>query len=126
MATRCLATTKDGNPCAAKPWRGDYCRWHSPQLAAQRREWSRRGGASRSNKARARKGLAGEALTMPEVSGLLSRALRKVEAGTMEPGVATAMATLARALVATQEAGVVEERLAALEERLGVQRKGAA
>jgi len=126
MVARCTAQTKDGRPCSAQAWRNGLCRWHAPELAEERRAWRAKGGARRSNKARARKGLAGEALMMPEVSGLLSRAMRKVEAGTMEPGVATAMATLARALVATVEAGDVEERLAELEERLGIHRKGAA
>lgn len=120
MATGCQATNQAGKPCSAQPWRDNWCRWHHPSLVDERRAWSAKGGASKSNRARAWKGLAGEALTMPEVSGLLSRALKKVENGTMEPGVATAMATIARALVATQEAGLVQERIAALEERAGI------
>ncbi|MBA2278315.1 MAG: hypothetical protein H0W06_11185 [Chloroflexia bacterium] len=57
---------------------------------------------------------------MPEVSGLLSVALKKVAAGDMEPGVGNALATIARALVSVEQAGALEERVADLEARAGL------
>ncbi len=61
---------------------------------------------------------------MPEVSGLLSIALRNVATGKMEPGPANALANLARAIVATQQAGELEARLAELEARAGITDRG--
>jgi hypothetical protein len=43
-----------------------------------------------------------------------------VIAGVMEPGVATAAGSVARAMVAVKQAGELEERLTALEERAGL------
>lgn len=57
---------------------------------------------------------------MAEVSGLLSRALRRMETGELEPGVGTAIATLTRALIAVRDTSMLEDRLAVLEERAGV------
>lgn len=74
---------------------------------------------------RATRDLAGAALTLPEVSGLLSIALRNVATGKMEPEPANALANLARAIVATQQAGDVEARLAELEVRAGFGERGA-
>jgi hypothetical protein len=121
MANQCAATTQAGKPCAATPRPGrTLCAWHSPDFAEQRRTWSAKGGANKSNKARASRDLADAGLTMPEVGGLLSGALKKVADGTMEPGVGTALATLARAIVAVQEAGALEDRLSQLEVRAGL------
>ena len=50
------------------------------------------------------------------------RALAGLEAGDVEPRVAVAMASVARALVALQEAGDIERRLLALEEEARLER----
>ncbi len=122
---RCAATNQTGKPCAATPRPGrSHCPWHDPALAAKRQAWSARGGQGKSNRRRASRDLAGQALTLPEVSGLLSGALQRVADGTMEPGRATALAALARAIVAVQEAGALEERLSQLEERAGLSDSG--
>ncbi len=89
---------------------------------AERQAWSVRGGEGRSNRKRATRNLAGEALSIPEVTGLLSVAMKKVATGTMEPGVGNALANLARAIVATQQAGDLEARVAELEARLDADR----
>jgi hypothetical protein len=60
------------------------------------------------------------------VAGVLSVALKKVAVGQMEPGSANALANLARALVATQQAGDVEMRLAELEAVAGIPERGRA
>ena len=112
MVDRCSATTREGKPCAAAPRPGrTLCAWHDPAFAEQRRTWSARGGQGKSNRKRATRDLAGAALTLPEVSGLLSIALRNVATGKMEPGPANALANLARAIVATQHACDLEARL---------------
>jgi len=59
-------------------------------------------------------------LSMTQVGGLLSRTLTKLETGEMQPGVATAMASVAKALVSIRDAGDLEERLSELEQRSGI------
>lgn len=118
---RCQAVSKSGSPCNATPVPGDtLCAWHSPRWEERRREWSRKGGAGRSNKARARKQIGADVLTLGEVEGLLSLAIRGVLAGRLEPGIGNAVANLARAIALINEAGDVQARLDALEARAGV------
>ncbi len=120
---RCVAVTRNGSPCEAKPRPGsDYCPWHDEGLATRRSEWSRRGGIGRSNKQRAAKQLPEEILTPAVLQGLLGRTLRDVIAGRVEPGVANAAANLGRAIVAVRQATELEQRLTELEERAGIGR----
>ncbi len=116
MHGRCTGTNRDGSSCSgqARPGR-PWCSWHDPDLDGQRARWRQKGGQSRSNKARARKQLPAESLTLQEVQGLLSVALKGVLAGRIEPGIANASANLARAIAAVAQAGEIEERIAALE-----------
>ena len=103
----CRGRTKGGEPCGAKPRPGtDLCPWHAPDLAERRAEWSARGGRQSSNRARARKHLPADLLTMGEVQAYLGVALKGVLAGKVEPGVGTAVANIARAM--TQVAGASE------------------
>ena len=68
---RCQATAASGKTCSATPRPGrSYCLWHDPAAAEERRELARRGGAGRSNAARARKALPAEALTLREGQGM--------------------------------------------------------
>ena len=122
----CSGTNKDGSACSgqARPGRA-WCSWHDPQLDARRAEWRRRGGVSRSNRARATKALPADLMSMPELQGALCRALRRVESGELEPGRANAMAALARAITSVVEAGEVQDRLAALETVTGLGGKSA-
>ena len=123
MVDRCRAAAKGGKPCSARPLPGrDVCPWHAPELAERRREWSGRGGKGKSNAARAKRALGDEAMTLAEVKSVLCRALRKVEAGQMEPGPANALASLARAITQVAEASEIEERVVALEAAAGIQR----
>jgi hypothetical protein len=69
---------------------------------------------------RASKHLADEALTAAELQGLVSRVLRQVISGELEPGVGNCVANLARSLVTIREATTLEERLTALEAAAGV------
>ncbi len=109
-----MSQTVRGNPCSAQAWRDGMCRWHHPDLEAERGAWRERGGQNRSNAARASKRLPRE---LKDVQLALCRALAALEAGDLEPQRATAMAALGRAIVTVTEAGTLEERLAALEAR---------
>ena len=117
MDAKCSATNKNGSPCSAGPVREDgYCYWHAPDLAEQRLTDRQRGGAARSNVVRARKRIADTILEPSDIQGILGDTLRKVIAGTLEPGVGNAAANIARVLIAVREAGEIETRLTALEE----------
>ncbi len=122
-AERCQATAASGKLCSATPRPGrPWCLWHDPEAAEQRRELSRKGGVARSNRARARATL-GAPLAPAEVQAILGRVLKDVVGGKIEPGVATAAAGVARALIAVREATEVEERLAALEAAAGIEER---
>lgn len=120
MAESCRATTRAGLPCTNVPLPDrSYCRFHDqePDSIAQRREWSRRGGEGRSTVRRAAKRIPP---TLVGVQEVLHRALAGLESGELEPGRATAMSSVARALVTITEAADFEERLSELEKVAGV------
>ena len=120
MVDRCRGTTKEGNPCGAKPRPGsDLCPWHDPALAARRSAWSAKGGQQRSNRARANKELPAEPMTLAELHSWLGIAFKRVIAGTMDPPIATAAANVARTMADLAKAAEVEARLAEVERVLG-------
>ncbi len=112
MLERCLGQNRDGAPCSAQARADGYCLWHSPDLAGERAAWRKRGGERRSNRARARAALPQD---LRDVQDALYRALAAVEGGELEPPRANAMSALARAIVAVQQVGDIEQRIAALE-----------
>jgi len=127
MVRRCKATNANGQPCSAQPVRASgLCVWHCPDSAAQLTEGRRRGGVARSNAQRARKKYAGAALSLRSVQGLLSTVLQDVIDGTTEPGIATAAATVGRAIASVAQVGDLETRLAELEERAAGAERGIA
>jgi hypothetical protein len=115
-ARKCIGTNIDGSPCSALP-RSDssFCAWHDPALANERLRWKSQGGKSKSNRSRARKLLLNEARNLKEIDAALGIALDRVLAGDIEPGVGTAAATIARAIIVIRDAGEFEERIAKLE-----------
>ena len=122
MVARCKATNAAGAPCSAQPVRpSGWCSWHDPQLVAQRDGWRRRGGEQRSNKARALRRLSDDLLSLRDVQGVLSRLLVDVTEGRAETGVATAAASVARAIASVAQVGDLEERIRELEAAAGVQ-----
>ncbi len=121
MASHCQGKNRDGAPCSAHAYEGEtWCRWHDPARATERAAWSRKGGAARSNKARARRQLADAVLTINDLDGLLCRALVQVAGAKMEPNVGSAMATIAKTVVAIRTAGDLERRLEELERAAGI------
>jgi len=120
-ANGCTATTKSGSPCSATPRVGTgYCPWHDPGLADERHGWKINAGKSKSTRNRARKRILSAALDLHEIDGALCRALLDVLDGTLEPGIATAAATVARTVSAIRTASELETRLTALEAQLGI------
>ncbi len=121
MATQCLGTNRTGEPCSAHVDDGQtWCRWHDPARAEERTEWSRKGGQARSNRARARKQLAEQLMTIDDLDALLCSALVKVAGGRIEPGVGSAMATIAKTITGIRTAGELERRLEELERAAGI------
>ena len=121
MASHCQGKNRDGAPCSAHAYEGEtWCRWHDPARATERAAWSRKGGAARSNKARARRQLADAVLTINDLDGLLCRALVQVAAGRLEPGVGSSMAGIAKTIVAIRQASDFEKRLQELEQTVDV------
>ena len=79
-----------------------------------------KGGANRSNKARARKELADDAVTLREAGAILGRLLRGLESDDPKPGIVTAAATAVRALAALEEVTTMADRIADLERAAGI------
>jgi len=121
MATQCQGTNRTGEPCSAHVDDGQtWCRWHDPNRAEERTEWSRKGGQARSNRARARKQLADAVLSIDDLDALLCRALVQVAGGKMEPGVGSAMAGIAKTITTIRSTGDFEKRLEELEQAAGI------
>lgn len=115
MTAQCLSTKADGSPCLAQPIRADgYCWWHSPALEQLRQEKRAQGGSNRSNKARAKKALPAEPMTAEEIRSYLGVVFKGVISGKIEPGVGTASATIARALLDVAKVAEVEDQVAQL------------
>ena len=112
IAQHCVSTRQDGAPCTAQAGTSGYCIGHDPGALEARRK----GGHATSRAERAGKLL--PARLQPMVS-LLEDALGEVHRGELDPRAASAMASLAGALVRTITAGELEERLRALEDRGG-------
>lgn len=120
-ASKCEGTNREGGPCSATPQTGKaWCVWHDPSLVDQRRQWNQDAGRAKSNRARAKKRLLTSGMTLDEVDGALGVAIRGVLTGNLSPGIGTAVATLAKAVVAVRTAHDLETRLEALERAAGI------
>ena len=111
----CRGTRRDGTACQAPPHAigpDGFCWAHSPAKRDERRAARAKGGERRSNASRAGAALPKD---LADVRDRLLGALGKLENGELEPRTATAMAAIARAVVAVQEAGALERATAALE-----------
>jgi hypothetical protein len=105
---RCPAVRRDGTPCSAMAGSSGFCVGHD----AGAQEARRKGGQSTSRAARAQRLLPAR---LRPVADRLEQALRQVHDGELDPRLATAMASLAGALVRVLTSGEMEERLRALE-----------
>ena len=119
IAATCIATKLNGEPCTRWVVRNSsYCISHAPEYAEKRAEGSKRGGYNRANIRRLSKLFPTRLIPIWE---RLERALEETHSGELDPRIATALAQLARAMVAVLQAGEVEQRLRHLEETLDEQ-----
>ncbi len=117
MASQCSGTNKDGRPCSAYVDAGQsWCRWHDPARESDRAEWRRKGGTARSNKARAKKQMSEQVMSIADLDAVLCTSLAKVATGRMEPGIGSAVATITTIRTASD----LEKRLEVLEQQAGV------
>ena len=122
MDMKCSAITNDGKSCKGKPIQGsEWCFSHHPELAEKRRQGQQRGGEGKRTDARARKQFRSASLDPADIHGLLSSALVKVSEAQMHPATGTALATMAKALVAIEESSMLQQRLEELERRAGIE-----
>jgi hypothetical protein len=118
---QCAATKRDGSQCRGTSLPGKaHCFAHDPDLANARRQWTRDAGKAKSNKARMRKQLGDEVLSLGEIDSLLCVALKGVLAGKIEPGVATTAATVAKSISQLRMAADIEKRLEEVEKQAGL------
>ncbi len=120
MAVTCAAIAKSGSRCRRPVLAGrKHCLMHDPESSDLRLAASRKGGYARSNAARAAKAMPA-ALSTQDLLVTLSRAIKSVEEGAMEPGPANAISSLARTMNAIRETSELEARLLELEVRAGI------
>jgi len=109
----CNATRKDGTPCKARAQPNvPYCWGHDPTLTEKRREKRAKGGANKATISRLGKRMPA---TLRPVLDTLYGALTGLEDGTTDPKTATAMASVAGAIMRLYEGSELEGRLATLE-----------
>lgn len=114
---RCRGTRKDGTRCTAPVMGGGgYCFAHDPAKVTERDEARRKGGANSATRQRLDRLVPA---TLRPMIGHLLDALDEVHAGTLDPKQASAMASLAGAIVRAYSVGVLEERVQALEATQG-------
>ena len=114
-ATRplCKSARIDGQPCRAPAIKDGFCFSHSPDLAEKAKKARIAGGRNKAKAIRLRKLVPPRLLP---VFDKLENALDEVHRGNLEPRIATAMASLAAAMVRVLTAGELEERVRILEE----------
>ena len=109
----CQGVRRDGAACTAPARPSGYCFAHDPALGSARAAGRARGGQGRGAGARLRRAVP------PNLHAVLDRLIEAMEAcheGELEPRVASAMASLAGAIVRVYEVGELALRVAALEE----------
>jgi hypothetical protein len=110
----CIATRADGQRCQGRALADGLCFAHSPAMQAKREAARQEGGKNRSSTVRLHN------LVPPRLRPVydkLENALSEVHDGSLSPGQAQAMGSLARAMVAVLTSGELEERVRNLEEK---------
>lgn len=132
---KCKATRKDGKPCqAAAQTPAGFCIHHDPDLAGKRDTWKRAGGKvgtiATLAAPKAWRNLEGNGdgagavimakPTPDDLVVLLADTIDEVKTGEIDPKVANAVGYLAGAIVKILQYEALEERLAAIEEAIGI------
>lgn len=111
--TTCKGTRKDGSPCGSTILgQSGWCYLHDPANRPRLQEIHAAGGRAKSTANRSAKLV--PVLLRPVLDQLLA-ALPKIEAGDLDPRQASALASVAGAVVKVYQVGALEERVAALE-----------
>lgn len=128
--TTCKATTKAGKPCKAQAGNGsDFCFFHDPDRRDAARQVQRRGGqtgkAATLTTVKPWRGQAGEVTvlkspSLPDLVNLLADTIDDVRVGEVDPKVANSVGYLAGIILKALQFEAFEERLAALEEAVGL------
>jgi len=130
---KCKAITKNGTACQANAQTGrDYCFLHDPNKAEAVKAARSKGGSSLKvidpKRFKPWRGTAGEVTVMKsptpqDIVNLLADTIDEVKTGTIDPRVANAVGYLAGAIIKAVEVDALVDRLAAIEEAIGVNRK---
>ena len=126
MAT-CKAKTKGGSPCKATAQaESDFCFFHDPTKAKERKASKVKGGKSGKLATLAAvkpwRGQEVAVLQSPDVEelvALLADTIDDVRTGHIDPRIANSVGYLAGIILKAKEYEALEERLAAIEEALG-------
>lgn len=117
----CTATTKTGKPCRAQALAGGaFCLMHSPERAAEVAAIRRAGGLNRRTRRAAGTRFPATLRSVSDVQELLEAALADTTQQENSGARTAALARLATTALKALEVGELEERLAALEARLGL------
>ena len=117
---RCSATNRSGAPCSGTARPGsDRCAWHDPAMQERIAAGRAKGGRAKSNVARATRALPSEPMTAAEIHAWLGIVFRATIDGKMAPGVAVAVATVAKAMAQVAEVGHLEDEIAELRSLIG-------
>ncbi len=101
----CPAPTKSGKPCQGRPRDSGYCFAHDPATKEEREAARVKGGQKSSRAARLEKLLPSR---LRPTFDMLEAAMKEVHEGRLDPRQATAMASLAGAMVKVIKAGEEE------------------
>ncbi|MFC1950981.1 hypothetical protein ACFLXN_01050 [Chloroflexota bacterium] len=108
----CKANRADGRPCQARAIKKGFCFAHSPELADKAREARILGGKNKAKSKRLEKMMP---TRLSPILETLEDTMTEVRGGRLAPKTATAMATLANAIVRVLTAGELEQRVRDLE-----------
>jgi len=108
----CKANRADGQPCQARAINKGFCFAHSPELADKAREARMLGGRNKAKSKRLEKMMP---TRLSPILEKLEGTMTEVHSGRLAPKTATAMATLANAIVRVLTAAELEQRVRDLE-----------
>lgn len=119
-APQCPGRTVNGEPCSARPQPGrEHCQWHDPLRAEERAQWRAQGGRARSQRSRAVRDSRKYSTDLGALRNRLFQAFKQVEAGDLDPEIATSMANLAGAIVVVASATGIDHQRPDVDQWLG-------
>ena len=114
--TLCKASKKDGTPCSVPALPGsDYCFFHDPSRADERREAQVQGGRQNRLKTLPEDAPDVKIANCQDVMSLLSETINQARKGRIDPRTANAVGYLANIFLKATEQGEMEKRIAELE-----------